>query len=145
MILIIYQFQILPVGAALTRTRIEFGFGYKGDLISDGSQSNYTSETDFKGFTFGFPVSKDYGIGVVAGLLPYSRVSYKTEQYNPSPDQVIPSYKLSYDGKGGLSKLFIGSSLFVYRLGVSAGATLDYYFGNQNYVSTIEFDEIKIH
>lgn len=128
--------------SSLTRTRTEFGFGYKGDLISDGTQSNYNSETDFKGFTFGFPVSKDYGIGVVAGLLPYSRVSYKTEQYNPSPDQVIPSYKLSYDGKGGLSKLFIGSS-FRLPLGVSAGATLDYYFGNQNYVSTIEFDETK--
>ena len=66
----------------------------------------------------------------------------KQSKYNPSPDQVIPSYTLSYDGKGGLSKLFIGSSV-VLPLGVSAGATLDYYFGNQNYVSTIEFDESK--
>ena len=128
--------------SSLTRTRIEFGFGYKGDLISDGTRSNFTSETEFKGFTFGFPVSREFGVGVVAGLLPYSRVSYKAEQDIQSTDQVIPSYKLTYDGKGGLSKIFIGTSFFL-PLSISAGLTLDYYFGNQNYVSSIKFDESK--
>ena len=125
--------------SALTRTRIEFGIGYRGTLISDNIQSNYTSETDFKGFTFGFPVSREYGIGVVTGLLPYSRVSYEAVKVYPA-ENVIPSYKLLYEGKGGLSKLFIGSSVFL-PLDFSAGVTLDYYFGNQNYISTIEFDE----
>jgi hypothetical protein len=125
--------------SALSKTRIEFGFGYKGVLIADQNQSNFTSETEFKGFTFGFPVSREYGIGVVAGLIPYSRVSYEAVEKFPSSDQVIPSYKVSYEGKGGLSKLFIGSSVML-PLGFSGGITLDYYFGNQNYFSTIEFD-----
>ena len=37
-------------------------------------------------------------------------------------------------------KYFLGSSFFL-PLGFSAGVTLDYYFGNQNYVSTINFDD----
>ena len=128
--------------SALTRTRIEFSFGYKGVLISDANQSNYTSETDFKGFTIGFPVSREYGVGVVAGLVPYSRVSYKAVENFPSSDEVIPSYKVSYEGKGGLSKLFIGSS-FMIPFGFSAGITLDYFFGTQNYFSSIEFENSR--
>lgn len=126
--------------SVLSRTRIEFAIGYRGALISDNLQSNYTSETDFKGFTFGIPVSREYGVGVVAGLLPYSRISYSAEEVYPSTDDIIPSYKIFYEGKGGLSKIFLGSSFFL-PLGFSAGVTLDYYFGNQNYVSTIKFDD----
>ena len=125
--------------AALSRTRIEFGFGYKGVLLSDQNQSKFTSETEFKGFTFGFPVSRDFGISFVAGLIPYSRVSYKAvEQVTPT-EILIPSHKVSYEGKGGLSKLFAGSSVML-PLGFLAGVTLDYYFGNQNYFSSIEFN-----
>lgn len=125
---------------ALNRTRIEFGFGYKGVLLSDQAQSNFTSETEFKGFTFGFPVSRDYGIGFVAGLVPYSRVSYKAVEQVAAAGDLIPSYQISYEGKGGLSKLFAGSSVML-PLGFLGGVTLDYYFGNQNYFSSIEFDD----
>ncbi len=125
--------------SVLNKTRIEFSFGYRGVLISDANQSNYTSETDFKGFTFGFPVSREYGVGIVTGLVPYSRVSYKAVENFKSSDELFPSYNVLYEGKGGLSKLFLGSSVNL-PLGFSAGATLDYYFGNQNYLSTVEFE-----
>jgi len=125
--------------SVLSRTRIEFGLGYRGTLISDDQQSNYTSETELKGVTFGIPVSREYGVGAVIGLVPYSRISYSAQQYYPA-DDIIPSYNLFYEGKGGLSKIFLGSSFFL-PLGFSAGATLDYYFGNQTYASTITFDD----
>lgn len=125
--------------SVLSRTRVEFSFGYRGDLISDAYQSNYTSETDFKGFSIGFPISREYGVGVVAGLVPYSRISYQAEDYLKYEDEVIPSYKVFYEGKGGLSKIFLGSSFFI-PFGFSAGITMDYYFGNQSYYSAIEFD-----
>jgi len=73
------------------------------------------------------------------GLVPYSRTSYSAEKYYPK-DDIIPAYKLLYEGKGGLSKIFIGSSFFL-PLGFSAGVTLDYYFGNQDYSTTINFDD----
>ncbi len=124
--------------SALSRTRIEFGLGYRGTLISDNQQSNYTSETELKGVTFGIPISREYGVGAVIGLVPYSRISYSAQKYFPA-DDIIPSYNLFYEGKGGLSKIFLGSSFFL-PLGFSAGVTLDYYFGNQTYASTISFD-----
>ncbi|HCY77322.1 MAG TPA: hypothetical protein DHV28_15505 [Ignavibacteriales bacterium] len=126
--------------SVLNRTRVEFSFGYRGDLISDANRSNFTSETEFKGFTIGFPISKDYGIGAVLGLVPYSRVSYKAVQNLTYEDESLKSYKILYEGKGGLSKIFLGSSVGL-PFGFSAGATIDYYFGNQSYLSTIEFED----
>ncbi|MCU0344067.1 MAG: hypothetical protein MUF28_09635 [Ignavibacterium sp.] len=125
--------------SVLSRTRIEFGLGYRGTLLSDGEQENYTSETEFKGVTFGVPVSREYGIGAVIGLVPYSRISYSAEKYYPA-DDIIPSYNLFYEGTGGLSKIFLGSSFFL-PFGFAGGVTLDYYFGNQNYATTIKFDD----
>lgn len=120
------------------RTRIEFGLTYNGVSISDNKSSYYTAETDFEGFTFGFPVSTEYGIGIAMGLIPYSRISYQSIQNFQSSDTLISDYSISYEGKGGLSKLFIGSS---YRLPFefSLGASLDYYFGNLNYYSKLTF------
>ncbi len=123
---------------AFNRTRIEFGLSYNGVSISNSSSSYYTAETEIEGFTFGFPVSSEYGIGIAAGLIPYSRISYKAVQNFQDPDTLISDYSINFEGKGGLSKLFIGSS---YRLpfNFSVGATLDYYFGNLNYYSTLKF------
>lgn len=124
--------------SALDRTRIEMGIGYTGLNLSNNADSYYTSETEFKGFTFGFPVSNKYGIGVAMGLIPYSTVSYKAIKNNLSLDPNIPDYTVTYEGKGGISKLFIGSSVDL-PLGFIAGASLDYYFGNLRYFSEIAF------
>ncbi|WP_304130715.1 hypothetical protein [Ignavibacterium album] len=124
--------------ADFNRTRIEFGLTYNGVSISDNNSNYYTAETEIEGFTFGFPVSSDYGIGIAAGLIPYSRISYKAIQDYQSTDTLISDYSITYEGKGGLSKLFIGSSVRV-PFGFSFGATLDYYFGNLNYLSTLTF------
>lgn len=120
------------------RTRIEFGLTYNGVSISNNSSSYFTADTELEGFTFGFPVSSEYGVGIAMGLIPYSRISYQAIQNYQSSDTLISDYSISYEGKGGLSKLFIGSS---YRLpfDFSIGATLDYYFGNLNYYSKLTF------
>jgi len=124
--------------ADFNRTRIEFGLTYNGVSISNNRSSYFTAETEIEGFTFGFPVSSEYGVGIAMGLIPYSRISYQAVQNYQSTDTLISDYSISYEGKGGLSKLFIGSS---YRLpfDFSIGATLDYYFGNLNYYSKITF------
>jgi len=124
--------------SSLNRTRIELGLGYKGVLIADNNKSAFTSEVEFTGLTFGIPVSRDYGIGLVAGLVPYSNLSYKVKTKIAATDE-IPSYSNTYEGKGGLSKLFIGSSVQL-PLNFLFGVTADYYFGNQNYSLTREFE-----
>jgi len=76
--------------SSLNRTRIELGLGYKGVLIADNNKSAFTSEVEFTGLTFGIPVSRDYGIGLVAGLVPYSNLSYKVKTKIAATDE-IPS------------------------------------------------------
>lgn len=124
--------------AALFKTRLELSLGYKGVDVGDNFGNYFTSETEFKGFTFGFPVSRDNGIGVVAGLIPFSQVSYKAIKTFESNDVNMPSYQVSYEGKGGISKMFLGSSVNL-PIGFIGGATLDYYFGNLRYYSNLEF------
>jgi len=122
----------------LSKTRVEFGINYNGLFISDDNTKRYSGEAEFSGFTFAFPVSKDYGIGVALGFIPFSNVSYLSVQNFEFPVSPQDNYKITYEGKGGLSKLFVGSS---YKLpfNLIVGAALDYYFGNINYNSEIEF------
>jgi hypothetical protein len=115
-------------------TRFSVDLSYTGLFISDNNSSSFYSETDFKGFSFGFPVSEDYGIGVATGLIPYSRVSYKAKEIVSGSE----SYTADYEGKGGLSQIFIGTSVLLPGE-ISIGATLDYYFGNLSYKTDINF------
>jgi len=117
----------------INRTRIEFGLYYNGMFLSDKNNSGYFAETEFSGVTIAFPLSELYGISVATGLIPVSNVSYKIKESYELPQ----SYKVSYEGSGGLSKVFIGTS---YKLpfDLVVGATADYYFGNLLYKSRSE-------
>jgi hypothetical protein len=70
-------------------TRFGIDIAYTGLIISENNSSSFYSETDFKGFNFGFPVSEDYGIGVAAGLIPYSRISYKVSDTFSGDDPYV--------------------------------------------------------
>jgi hypothetical protein len=115
----------------LSRTRLEFGLTYNGLTIADNESSYYTGETEFTGFTLGIPVSTEYGVGIAAGILPYTNISYNVVQS-------LNDYNIEYEGRGGLAKVFIGSS-FLLPLDFSIGAALDYYFGNLDYYSRVNF------
>ena len=122
--------------AALTRTRIEFSFSYDELKLSNSTDTRYYGDGNFRGFTFAFPVSMDNGIAVALGLVPYSRINYESVQI--VQDESTGNYKQTYDGLGGLSRIFIGGTTNL-PYDFILGATLDYYFGNLNYTSEIEF------
>jgi len=129
--------------SALSRTRIEFSFVYNGMLLSNSTESKYYGDGEFKGFTFAFPVSQANGIGAAMGIVPYSRSNYLIVQKGVDEGSSVGSYTATYEGKGGLSKIFIGGSVnlpmeFVF------GGTFEYYFGNLRYNSKIEFDNSQI-
>jgi hypothetical protein len=127
--------SINPAGwYKISRTRIEFGLYYNGMFLSDNSNSGYFAETEFSGFTLAFPASELYGITIAAGLVPLSNVSYEVKETFDTDDPHIKTY----NGSGGLSKVFFGTS---YKLPFEfvLGASLDYYFGNLIYNSRIDF------
>ena len=124
--------------ADLKLTRFEFSLVLNGVQLSQKSESRFYNDAEFKGFTFAFPISEKYGIGFASGLIPYSRVSY--EVVNTATLDLANSYeyKETYNGSGGLSKLFLGSS---YRTPFDwlIGASAEYYFGRRKYTSKEEF------
>ncbi|MEE9448537.1 MAG: hypothetical protein V3V72_00685 [Ignavibacteriaceae bacterium] len=129
-----------PAGwSSLAKTRIEFSFVYNGMNISNSTDSKFYGDGDFKGFTFAFPVSEEHGIGVATGLVPYSRMNYLVEQDNEAVSSSSSNYTATYQGKGGLSKLFIGST-YKFPFDLVFGGTLEYYFGNLKYLSKVEFE-----
>jgi len=126
--------------AGLKLTRIEFSLVLNSVQLSDNSISALYTDADFKGFTFAFPISQKLGIGFASGLLPYSRISYNVVQSKTATEKHSSDYTETYEGDGGLSRLFMGASVKL-PLDWVFGATLEYYFGKRTYSSTIEFDD----
>lgn len=122
----------------INRTRFSIDMSYSGSFVSENSVSGFNAKAQFNGLAFAFPVSDSNGATVVMGITPYSTVYYNVSQNGVDLTQASGSYQIVYNGKGGLSKAFIGSS---YRLpfDVSLGATLNYYFGSLNYNATSQF------
>jgi len=126
--------------AGLNETRIEFSYALGFSKLITNEDSRTYRDGAFKGFTFAFPVSKRYGIGLAIGLVPYSRLHYKTQRLIQNDSLYTDPYIQNLIGEGGLSKIFIGTS---YKLpfDLLIGATFDYYFGNLEYTSELIFPE----
>ena len=128
-----------PAGWNLLKmTRVEFGVAYNGLFVTENIQKKYYASTQVTGFTMAFPLSTAYGIGMALGIIPVTNVSYQVITHSSDPNPSVGNYDLNYNGSGGLSKIFVGSS---YRLpfDLSIGAEFDYYFGNINYSSSAVF------
>lgn len=123
--------------SSLSRVRFELSFAYDELKLSNSEETKYYGDGLFKGVTFGFPISEVNKITLAFGLVPYSRIGYEVTEN--VVDTITGNYKTTFLGKGGLSKIFIGST---YQLPGEflLGATLEYYFGNIKYTSKLAFD-----
>ena len=122
----------------LNMTRFQVGLAYSGLYLSDNSVKDFYGKAQFGGFTLAFPVSEEHGVSVAMGLVPYSALNYKVSEDNLNSSSSIDEYSILYQGGGGLSRVFIGSS---YKLPMDFifGASFNYYFGNLTYSSTAQF------
>ena len=119
-------------------TRIETGVSFNGASIDNGVNSAFYSQTTFSGFTVGFPVDHDNGVALVFGLVPFTNVNYEVR--NPNFGTEIGDYNEIYQGYGGISKLYLGTS---YKLPFNfiVGASLDYYTGAITNSSKLDFGD----
>ena len=124
----------------LNSTRFEVSVKYGGETISDNNLNKFYSNTVFNGFTFGFPISSLDGIGAAIGIIPVSSINYNVVGNNITVADSMSDYYYTFSGTGGLSKIFISSS---YRtpFNITVGASFNYYFGNLNYNSTVNFSD----
>jgi hypothetical protein len=115
-----------------------FSTGLNNELVN--IESNDKSQTlnnlSLSHITFGFPLTNK--IGSSFGIIPYSSVGYsmqsRDENYNAD---------MLYNGDGGISKVYAGSSLELHK-NLSVGANASYLFGGLNRRKKLEFDDETI-
>ena len=85
---------------------------------------------------FGFPLTKK--IGSSFGIIPFSSIGYSMQ----NRDDIFGADML-YDGDGGISKVYFGSSLELHQ-NLSVGANASYLFGGLNRMKRLVFDDETI-
>ncbi len=123
----------------INRTRFEASLSYSGLFLSDNSTKSFLGKAQFGGFTLAFPISDSSGVGLAMGIVPYSIVNYSVLGNESNLPYSSDTYQVTYEGRGGLSKTFIGAS---YKLPIDLclGASLEYYFGSMSYSSNVAFN-----
>jgi len=82
---------------------------------------------------FGFPLTKK--IGSSFGIIPFSSIGYSMQ----NRDDIFGADML-YDGDGGISKVYFGSSIELHQ-NLSVGANASYLFGGLNRRKRLVFDD----
>lgn len=103
----------------------DIGVNANWGKLSDNSGSN----TDYNGgldyITMLIPLTK--GLGVSAGLLPYSSVGY---QFGSAETTSSVNYTKAFSGSGGISQVYLGLGYSTPLKGLSIGANASYLFGS---------------
>ena len=139
------KYFLSPVNPAsfanLKITRFSTGMNYVGYSLSGAADKAFYSNTDFTGFSLGFPLQRDYGVSLVLGILPYSKVQYAVTQKNIQLN-ADTKYDLNLQGSGSINKFFIGTS-YKTGFGFNLGATFEVYTGSIKRTSDIAFEQFS--
>ncbi len=110
--------------------------GYVGKFSEANYKETYTNgNIDY--ITMQFPISKK--IGVSMGLVPYSFVGYNYSTIDTVHAKVVNNYI----GTGGLSQVYIGGSINLFK-GFSAGVNASYIFGAIDHTYTPIFSDYNV-
>ncbi len=113
--------------SALSLTSFEVGANGSALYLKDANYSQEAFTSTMAYLSLGFPVAK--GVGVSAGLLPYSFKGYKLSQDKVWADETDTlNTTIDYIGSGGLNRAYfnVGAELFK---GFSVGVTANAIFG----------------
>ena len=103
------------------------GIGAFGNISSKNSSGSF-STASLAYISLGLPISQKLKWGVSLGLMPYSAVGYNvTRQVNTASF----SGTEKIEGRGGLSKFYIGTGINVFK-GLSFGVNGSYVYGQIN-------------
>lgn len=98
--------------AGINRVRLEASMFYEGFRSTDGSRSRYLARADFNGAVLAIPISRQNGIVLVSGFLPYSTVNYDAytgSSFTSAEDTL--RYSIHHVGSGGFTRGLIGLSI----------------------------------
>lgn len=119
-----------------------FDIGVAGQLSwfddSFNTQKNINGNLEYVALQF--PITR--WLAVSAGLLPYSYVGYDFGSIEPdklpdgSDDPLNTSTQL-YNGEGGLTQLYLGAGVDIWKKRLSVGVNASYLFGNITHTRTV--------
>lgn len=104
-----------------------FDFGVAGQMswFDDGNNRQQDINGNVEYIAMQFPIHRRIAMSV--GLLPYSYVGYKFGALRSESDV---NYTESYNGTGGLSNLYAGISIDLWKKRLAVGANFGFLFGN---------------
>jgi len=119
-----------------------FDFGLDGTFskFKSNTGSLGANDVNFKYFSFSWPVTKWFGMGM--GIQPYSDMGYEVSNTQVLTD-VGNTYQ-NYNGSGSTSKSYLGASISLFK-GLSVGANLNYIFGRLNQNTSVTFDNTGLY
>ncbi len=119
---------IFDVGASLHVTNFN----------ENGIKRNaYNSNFDYA--VMGFRAAK--GLGISAGILPYSNVGYNYHTNGKSVGPNAPDFMTTYNGSGGIRQFYVGAGWQTPLKGLSIGANIAYVWGTLSKSVTETFAE----
>lgn len=120
----------------------DFGLDYGMSFLTESSSTYYSDDMDFDHLLIGFPILK--GLGVSAGIIPFSNGYYKitneVTELDPEYDEETGEYTDMHTGEGGYSKVFFGAGLNITKH-FSVGANMTVLFGEISRTNQIIFDD----
>lgn len=110
---------------------VDFGLAQSNKYYSSNGRKSAYNTFNIYDFVMSFPVYKS--LAMYAGFTPYSDVGYNMRSIldDPSLTAVAGDISTSVYGYGGLSNLFIGAGMDLFK-GFSVGAEFQYNFGSIN-------------
>jgi hypothetical protein len=120
-----------PAGWFNSKTiRFDIGMYYSAQYMQNGTLDAHYAQTNLSGFTLAIPIDTTRGIVLAAGLAPYSNVMYEVDE--SKTDALVGDYTATYEGSGGINKIFFGLTAKL-PFNFALGAAFNYYYGKIEY------------
>ncbi|MCS7076196.1 MAG: hypothetical protein NZ455_05785 [Bacteroidia bacterium] len=129
--------QNIASTARLKFTTAETGIYTQNLHLQSRISSNRLFNTGISGVQLALPANKIYCLSM--GIKPFSRTGYQLEQRQPV-DNANFSSLVRYEGKGGISEVFVGNA-FQINKNISIGVQTGYLFGFITNNARIFFDD----
>ncbi len=129
--------QNIASTARLKFTTVETGIFTQNLYLQSSIDNNRLFNAGISGIQLAFPANKLYCFSM--GIKPFSRTGYQLEQKQPVDNAGFNSL-VRYEGKGGISEVFIGNAFQVHK-NISVGIQTGYLFGFISNNARIFFDD----
>lgn len=107
--------------------------------LNEGGTKRNVNNSNFDYAVMSFRAMK--GLGVSAGILPYSNVGYNYHTRGESVGPNAPSFVTTYNGSGGIRQFYVGAGWQTPLKGLSVGANISYIWGTISRSVTESFAE----